>query len=120
MTGREIEKEIRAGRTTDQLFIRWCRKENDFADYELLDSFLASVGSGDEFASYELLTMDQMWEALKEFDPAGVTRGEKGGEEVIFWEQKLADGTTRNRICPYYPDSLMSVFDAVTKGNPVD
>ena len=120
MTGREIEKEIREGRNANQLFIRWWRKENDFVDYELVDSFLSSVGSGDEYAGYELLTMDQMWEALKGFDPAGVSRGEKGGEEVVFWEQKLADGTTRNRICPYTPDSLISIFDAVTKGNPVD
>ncbi|ABB30362.1 hypothetical protein GeomeDRAFT_2738 [Geobacter metallireducens RCH3] len=120
MTGREIEKEIRDGRKADQPFIKWCRKENDFVDYELVNSFLASVGSGDEFASYELLTMDQMWNVLKEFDPKGVSRGEKGGEEVIFWEQTLADGTTKNRACPYTPDSLISVFDAVTKGNPVD
>jgi len=120
MTGREIEKEIRAGRTSNQLFVKWWRKENDFIDCELVDTFLASVGSGDEFEGYELLTMDQMWEALKGFDPKGVSRGEKEGQEVIYWEQTLADGTTKNRICPYTPDSLISIYDAVTKGNPVD
>ncbi|WP_298439250.1 hypothetical protein [Geobacter sp.] len=120
MTGRDIMNEIRTGKRGDQHFIRWWRKENDFVDYELVDSFLAGARHDDEFSGYELLTMEQMWEALREFDPQGVSRGEREGQEVIYWEQTLPDGSTKNRICPFAPDSLISIFDAVTRGNPVD
>ncbi|RNC68152.1 MAG: hypothetical protein ED859_11330 [Desulfuromonadales bacterium] len=120
MTGRELEKQIQAEKQGDQHFVRWWRKENDFVDFELIDSFLANLKHDEEFAGFELLTMDQMWNALKEFDPEGVSRGTREGQEVIYWDQEKPDGTVKSRTCPYTPDSLISVFDAVTKGNPVD
>lgn len=120
MTGREIMKQVRTEKQADQHFIKWWRKENDFLDYELVESFLADAKPDDEFSDFELLTMEQMWETLKEFDPLAVSRGEREGQEVIFWEQKLRDGSTKSRICPFTPDSLISVFDALTRGNPVD
>lgn len=120
MTGREIIKQVRTEKRADQHFIKWWRKENDFVDFELAETFVENAAPDDEFSGYELLTMEQMWEALKEFDPSGVSRGEREGQPVIYWEQKLADGSTKDRICPFAPDSLISVFDAVTRGNPVD
>ncbi len=120
MTGREIVKEIGTNQNSDQPFIKWCRKENDFVDYELVDKFMANAGTSDEYASYELLTMEQMWEIVKKIDPKGVSRGEKEGAEVIFWDQKRSDGTTTSRICPFTPDSLISIVDVTTRGNPVD
>lgn len=120
MTGREIINQVRTEKRADQHFIKWWRKENDFLDYELVDNFFRDARPDDEFSGYELLTTEQMWEALREFDPSAVSRGEREGQEVIFWEQKLSDGSTKSRICPYTPDSLISVFDAMTRGNPVD
>lgn len=103
MTGREIVKEIGTNRKSDQTFIKWCRKENDFADYELVDRFLASAGTSDEYAGYELLTMEQMWEVLKNMDPKGVSRGEKEGAEVISGTRSGPMAPQRAGYAPLHP-----------------
>lgn len=120
MTGRDVLKQIRIERKPEQCFIKWWRIENDFVDFELVDAFIESARNDEEFAGYELLNMEQMWETLSNLKPESLTRGKKDGQDVIFWEQEAENGSTRSRVCPYSPDSLISVFDAVTKGNYID
>lgn len=120
MTGRELTKRIQEVRKEDQYFIKWWRKENDFIDFELIDVFLKNARTDEEFAGFELLSMEQLWETVKALAPDRLARQTSNGSESISWEQKRDDGTTVNRVCPFTPDSLLSIVDVLTKGNYVD
>lgn len=120
MTGREIAKQILETRKGEQYFIKWWRKENDFIDFELIDTFIKNARTEEEFTGYELLSMEQLWEIARSLDPDRLSRQTTEGQESIAWQQKRDDGTTVDRVCPFTPDSLISIVDVLTKGNYVD
>lgn len=118
MRGYEIVKEMRDTGGSKRCFIKWWRKENDFADYELVDTFLANLRPEDEFAGYELLTMDQMWVELRHRAPRRVELGRSHGTPVIRWQHMIpGEGTVREEILPYDAPSLMAVFEEETHGD---
>lgn len=117
MTGQEIITRLREGRRSDLPFIRWWRRENDFVDYELVDTFMENVRPDQEFADFELLGMEEMWEALRKVRPEGVSREKRRLGEVIVWKRA---GDAGEKVCPFTPESLISIFDAETRGNVVD
>jgi hypothetical protein len=117
MTGHEIRRELRHARSDERCFIKWWRRENDFVDYELVDTFLANLEPDHEFAGFELLTLEQMWRELHRREPKRVTLGRRHGETVIRWQHVAEDGRLREDIFPYEPSSLMTVFEGATHGN---
>ncbi|MCM2265997.1 MAG: hypothetical protein NDI73_12490 [Desulfuromonadales bacterium] len=117
MTGYEVINEMRHAGRGDRCFIKWWRKENDFVDYELVDTFLANLMPDHEFSGFELLTMKQMWEELHRREPKRVTVGQRHGEKVIRWQHIAEDGTMREEIFPFEPKSIMTVFDGETRGD---
>lgn len=117
MTGYDIIRELRGTGRGDRAFIKWWRKENDFADYELVDTFLANLQPDHEFADFELLTLEQMWEELTRRERQRVTLDRHRGETVIRWRHIAGDGTLRDEIYPYDAVSLMTVFDGETRGD---
>lgn len=117
MRGYEILKEMQAGGRGERVFIKWWRKENDFVDYELIDTFLANLQPDHEFAGFELLTAQQMWEELQRREPTRVTLGQQRGETVIRWRHVAEDGTMREEIFPFGPQAIMTVFDGETRGD---
>lgn len=117
MTGHEILKEMRHAGRDKRFFIKWWRKENDFVDYELVDTFLANLMPDHEFSGFELLTLEQMWEELHRREPKRVTLGMRRGEKVIRWQHVAADGTVREDIFPFEPKAIMTVFDGETRGD---
>lgn len=117
MTGYEILKEMRQSGVGERCFIKWWRKENDFADYELLDTFLANIKPEHEFSGFELLTLEQMWQELQRREPHRVTLGQRRGEKVIRWQHIATDGTMREEIYPFDAPSLMGVFEGETRGD---
>lgn len=117
MTGYEVVKEIDSMGKGERCFIKWWRKENDFVDYELVDTFLANLMPDHEFSGFELLTVDQMWEELQRREPRRVTLGKSFGEKVIHWRQMTEDGTVRELVLPFEPKSIMTVFDGETRGD---
>lgn len=119
MKGSEVVREL-AGLPTDRRFIKWWRKENDFVDYELVDNFLNSIGLEQEFAGFELLDLEQMWETLTRAVPDRVSREKYARREVIVWEHIAGDGTARTDVLPYTAESVMQIFDAETRGDTLD
>ena len=117
MTGYEIRKDLRHARGGERCFIKWWRKENDFVDYELVDTFLANLKPEHEFAGFELLTAEQMWEELHRREPRRVMLGHRRGETVIRWQHMAEDGTMREDILPFDPRAIMTVFDGETHGD---
>ena len=117
MTIQEIRKEVLGTWNEGRCFIKWWRKENDFVDYELVDTFLANLKPDEEFAGFELLTMEQMWRELQRLVPERVALGQKHGEKVIRWQHTTGDGTVREDVFPYDASSLLTVFDGETRGD---
>ncbi|TLM65185.1 MAG: hypothetical protein FDZ69_10955 [Deltaproteobacteria bacterium] len=117
MTGYEVLKQMRHAGKDKRCFIKWWRKENDFVDYELVDTFLANLKPDHEFAGFELLTLEQMWQELHRREPRRVTVGQRHGEKVIRWQHMAEDGTMREEIFPFAPKAVMTVFDGETRGD---
>jgi hypothetical protein len=115
MTGYEIIKAMRHVDKDERCFIRWWRKENDFADYELVDTFLANLKQTDEFSGFELLTKDELWQELHRREPHRVMLEKHRGEMMIRWKHRLGDGSMGDEVLPFDAPSLMTVFDSETR-----
>mgnify|MGYP001174253303 CR=1 FL=1 len=113
MKGSEIVRELKMQPDTHQCFIKWWRKENDFADYELVDTFMLSGVDELEFDGYELLDIDQMWALLRSQTSGHVDVAQKAGEKMLVWRRP--DGITES--LKFSPKALMEVFDAETRGD---
>ena len=117
MTGHDIVRELQQTGTGERRFIKWWRKENDFADYELIDTFLANLDPDHQFEGFELLTKEQLWQEAQRLDPQHLVLGKHHGEKVIRWQHVASDGTIREEIFPYDEPSLMKLFEVETRGD---
>lgn len=113
MKGSEIISILRGRSDIQNSFIKWWRRENDFADFELAEEFVNSNVDELEFAGYEVLSIDQMWDLLQQQAADHVDLSQKGGEKLLVWRR--SDGETVTR--PYTAKTLMEVFDAETRGD---
>ncbi len=116
MIGSEVLKQVKEQRTADQQFIKWWRKEEDWLDFDRIDTFFENVNLGEEIGGYDLLTMDEMWEQLVTATESRVEKDTKQGEPVILWRRKSGE----ERVCPYTAESMMTIFDVETHGDYVD
>ena len=117
MTGYELKQDLVGNETDGRYFIKWWRKENDFADYELIDHFLQHLTPDREFEGYELLTMDGMWKELKRHASARVWMEKHKGESMIHWQHPGGDGMIRDDHYRYSAKVLMALFDKETHGD---
>jgi len=119
MTGQDLISRVRQESKTDAKFIRWWRKENDFADYQLLSDFEQGVLPGVEYGGFELLTLEQMWQALQSFCPDKVSRKIVDEHEMIVWNHTTSDGEENRYVCPLTAKTIMDIFNVETRGNPI-
>ena len=119
MRSDEIIQSIQQGQKDGKAFIKWWRNENDFTDYELFDNFIARAGSGGEFAGFELLDVDEMWDVLKRWKPTGLRRVHTTMGDRIEWQRRTLDGTLKQQSCSLTPESIMYIFDFETRGDVV-
>ena len=119
MRGRDILKTLNERRTTRHQFVRWWRKEEDFLDYDLIDRFIDNSSTNEEIGGIDLLTMDEMWDLVKKAGGARVKLVDDPKGERVEWLHEGKQGS-RTEVCTYTPDTLMKIFDAETRGNPVD
>ena len=120
MNGKEIRSQVNQQRKAEHCVIKWWRKENDFVDYELVDRFLETCKPDEEFAGFELLNLEQMWEVLAATTVDRMEREPRRGKEVVVWRRQVGQGYRDFREFPFAPGPLMQVFDEITKGNVID
>lgn len=118
MRGPEILNEIEKMRTTDHLFVKWWRKENDFLDYDTLDHFIENVSEKEEIGGIDLLTMDDMWHEVERVggEHVRLVQGKEG--DKIGWLHEGKTGVL-SHTCDFTPENLLKIFDIETKGNPI-
>lgn len=119
MRGSDAKKMVSENVSEEHRFVRWWRKENDFLDYELIDRFLENVPSYEEVGGVELLTMEQMINEVKRIGGSRVRimRDEGGGR--VEWRHSGKEGE-RSEVCVLTPETLLTIYDVETRGNPVD
>jgi protease II len=114
----QLLRAIERGKQEGKEFIKWWRKENDFADFELIDHYLEATGARHNVENYQLLDKDEMWEVLKRWNP-NVRHSVSTKSDTIEWQHRGNDGKMHTYTCPYNAHSMMSIFDAETRGNPL-
>jgi hypothetical protein len=92
MTGYELKQSLMNKDADSRCFIKWWRKENDFADYELIDRFLENLTPEREFEVFELLSMDDMYKELKRHASKRIWTEKYKGEPMLHWKHLGGDG----------------------------
>jgi hypothetical protein len=111
MKGNDAVQQVMAQRTGAHRFIKWWRKDNDFVDFELIDTFLGHVKADDAIDGFELLDMERMWDVLLSLNPDTLSRGRRNGEEIIRWTWLDRDGSEKTTIYPFTAEALMTLID---------
>lgn len=119
MTGREILNMLKERRTDDHCFVKWWRKEEDFLDFDLLDRFENNLSSSEEIGGVDLLTMDEMWDELKRIGGERVNLVRDKAGDTVEWVHEGKQGVHKE-VCIYCPETLLTIYDVETRGNPVD
>jgi hypothetical protein len=117
--GREILNTLNERRTDKHRFVRWWRKEEDFLDYELIDRFIDNSSGNEEIGGIDVLTMDDMWDVVKRVGGTRVNLVHDTSGDKVEWLHKGKNGL-RSDLCAYTPETLMTIYDVETRGNPVD
>jgi len=120
MNGKELFKELEQLREQNHHFIKWWRKENDFVDIELIDTFYETAKAGDQYEGFELLDMEQLWVIVKKQCGERVMRTMKEGQEILNWEHLDKQGEKRTISSSFAPEFLMQIFDVETRGNYIE
>ncbi|HEY6873097.1 MAG TPA: hypothetical protein VI298_10270 [Geobacteraceae bacterium] len=116
MKGEDIVKQIAERRKEGQFFIRWWRKEEDWLDFDLIETFLANVNPEEEIGGFDLLGMEEMWEYVLKVGASRVARTKQRGEDVVLWQRKPGE----ELVCQFTPESLLKIFDVESHGDFVD
>jgi hypothetical protein len=117
MTGSELRRKLMDTDSEGRCFIKWWRKENDFADYELIDHFLQNLTSEHEFEGFELMTMEEMWEELHSREPKRIWMEKIHGRKMLHWQHLGRDGQLREDIYRFSPEVIMALFEKETHGD---
>lgn len=117
MRGSEILNAIEQRQSSGQEFIRWWRRENDFADYELIDDFRKRVDSSQEFEGFELLDIEAMWRDLVRLSAHRLVREKRRRGDLVIWEREGESGEVNIETHPFSPQTLISIFDVETRGD---
>ena len=120
MNGKEIRSRIDQQRKPEHCIVKWWRKENDFVDYELLERFLEACKPDEEFARYELLDLEAMWNVLTTTTAEKMEREPRRGKEVVVWQRLDTEGNREFKEFPFAPGPLLEVFDEITRGNVIE
>ena len=114
----EVLEKIKEQRNESHCFVKWWRKENDFIDYELIDKFIEIADDTKEMEGFSLLTMNDMWDELQRIAGPRVKLLHNISGDKVEWVNKGKSGTN-TQVCTYTPETLITIFDVETKGNPI-
>lgn len=111
MTRSEVSEQIALKRRKEQCFIKSWETGHTFVDFDLIERFLAK-GSGERaIEGFELLDLEQMWQALIELDPDKLVRVRSGDGEVIEWVWQDSRGSEKKNVYPFTPEGIMNIID---------
>lgn len=110
LTRDEVIEQIASRRREGECFVRSWEEGHSFVDIDLIDRFVAA-GKGRAIEGFELLDLEQTWQALIDLDPDKLTRVKRNGEEVIEWQWRDSQGRERTTVYPFTPEGIMTIID---------
>jgi hypothetical protein len=111
LTRNEVIEQITSTRKPGDFFIKTWETGHTFVDYDLIDRFMARRGQGGPIEGFELLDMEQMWQALIDLDPDKLTRVRTAEGEIIEWLWPGGDGTEKKTVYSFDPEGIMTIID---------
>lgn len=111
MTGKELIEQIKAQRTADHCCIKSWGEDHKLVDFELIDSFIARTRENDTFTGFELLDLEQMWQALTNLDPDNLTRLKTEKGEMIVWLWRDNCGKEIRNAYPFSAEGIMTIMN---------
>ena len=111
LTRSEVVEQIRTQRRATQFFIKSWETGQTFVDFDLIERFIGKPGLERPIEGFELLDMEQMWQALIELDPDKLQRVKSGENEVIEWLWQDKSGTEQKTVYPFTPAGIMTIID---------
>jgi hypothetical protein len=111
MTRSEVTEQITARRKENQFFIKSWETGQTFVDFDLIERFISRQGHERPLEGFELLDMEQMWNALIQLDPDKLQRVKRGENEIIEWLWQDKDGVEKKTVYPFDPEGIMTIID---------
>lgn len=111
ITRNEVIEQIAARRSEKQFFIKSWETGQTFVDFDLIERFISRHGEGRVFEGFELLDMEQMWQALIELDPDLLQRVKSGDSEFVEWVWQDKTGAEQKTVYPFTPEGIMTIID---------
>lgn len=111
LTRREVIEQISAQRQATQFFIKSWETGQTYVDFDLIERFISRQGQERPIEGFELLDMEQMWQALIELDPDRLQRVKRGEGEVIKWLWQDKSGAEKKTVYPFTPTGIMTIID---------
>jgi hypothetical protein len=111
LTRSEVIEQIAVQRREKQFFIKTWETGRTFVDFDLIDRFNSKPRQERTIEGYELLDMEQMWQALIDLDPDKLMRVKREEGEVIEWEWKDSNGAVKKTFYPFTPEGIMTIID---------
>ena len=112
----QLIQAVQQGKEDGKEFIKWWRKENDFADFELIDDYLSATDQRHNIENFQLLDKEEMLDVLKRWNPK-IRRSQSTQSDTLEWPYRDKDGLMQTYSCPYNAHSIMSIFNAETRGD---
>jgi hypothetical protein len=110
LTRSEAIEQIASRRKEGDFFIKTWEAGHTFVDYDLIDRFIAKQGVS-AIEGFELLDMEQMWQALIDLDPDKLTRVKTATGEIIEWLWQGSDGMEKKTVYSFDPEGIMTIID---------
>lgn len=111
VTRSEVIEQITARRKAEQFFIKTWETGQTFVDFDLIERFFSRQGHERPLEGFELLDMEQMWQALIKLDPDKLQRVKRGESEIIEWLWQDKDGVEKKTVYPFTPAGIMTIID---------
>ena len=111
LTRSEVIEQIRTERSAQQFFIKSWETGQTFVDFDLIERFISKPSLERAIEGFELLDMEQMWQALIELDPDKLQRVKRGEGEVIEWLWQDKNGAEKMTVYPFTPAGIMTIID---------
>jgi len=111
LTRSEIIDQIAVQRKAEHCFIKSWECGHTFVDFDLIERFIGKGRQATALEGFELLDLEQMWQALIDLDPDKLTRVKSGNSEVIEWLWQDSHGTEQKTVYPFTPEGIMTIID---------
>jgi hypothetical protein len=111
LTWSEVIDQIARRRSDEQFFIKSWETGHTFVDFDLIDRFISRQRHDRPLEGFELLDMEQMWQALIELDPDKLQRVKRGDGEVVEWLWQDTSGVEKKTVYPFTPAGIMTIID---------